>query len=143
MDAREGTHDPAPADHRDLRRLPTRDLVTEIAKKASQLARKEVELAKAEVKQDLRAEIKAASGLGVAGLCALLTLIMLLVTLAFALQESGALSGWLASLIIAAVILVIGTGAGLWGWAKRVRTPLGTTRRTIQENVRWAKHRIA
>ncbi len=127
----------------ELRRLPTRDLVTELAKKASELARAEVALAKAEVKQDLRAEVKMAGGLGVAGICALVTLVMLLVTIAFALQEGRVLPGWLASLIIAAVVLAVGTAAGLWGWAKRVRKPLDTTRRSIQENVRWAKDRIA
>ena len=138
-----GARDPSSVDVRDLRQLPVKDIVTEIARTASLLARKEVELAKREVKADLRTEVKMASGLGVAGLCAIFTLQLLLVAVAFALQESGALPGWLASLIIAAVVLAIGTGAGLWGWAKRVRRPLDTTRRSLQENVRWARERIA
>jgi len=138
-----GAHDPDPEDLRNLRRLPTRDLVTEIARKASALVRKEIELARNEVKEDLRAEAMMAGGLGVAGICALLALQMLLVAAAFALQESGALPGWLASIVIAAVVLAVGTTAGLWGWAKRVRRPLDTTRRSLQENVRWAKNRIA
>jgi uncharacterized membrane protein YqjE len=138
-----GGKDPDPEDLRDLRRLPTRDLVMEIAKKAKLLARAEIELAKREVKEDLRSEIKMASGLGVAGLCGILALAMLLVTIAFALQEAGVVPGWLAAILVAAVVLAIGTAAGLWGWAKRVRTPLDTTRRSIQENVRWAKDRIA
>jgi uncharacterized membrane protein YqjE len=132
-----------PEEQRDLRQLPVRDLVTEIARTVSLLARKEIELAKNELREDLRAEIKMAGGLGVAGVCGLIALEMLLVTIAFAVQESGALPGWAASLVIAAIVLGIGTAAGLWGWAKRVRTPLDTTRRSIQENVRWARDRIA
>ncbi|HYG69596.1 MAG TPA: phage holin family protein [Anaeromyxobacteraceae bacterium] len=138
-----GTHDPNPRDLRDLRRLPVRDLVAELAGKASLLARKEVELAKEELRADVRAEIKMASGLGVAGVCAIITLTLLLVAIAFAFMESGALPGWLATLIVAAVVLAIGTVAGLWGWAKRVRQPLATTRESMKENVRWAKDRIA
>ena len=121
----------------------TRDLVTELARKAGELARKEVALAKSEVKEDLRSEIKMASGLGVAGVCALITLQLLLVALVLGLSEAGVLSGWLAALIVAAVVLAIGTVAGLIGWGKRVRTPLSATRRSVEENVRWVKERMA
>lgn len=126
-----------------LRRMNTRDLVTELARKASLLARKEVELAKAEVKADVRAEIRAAGGLGVAGLCGVFTVQLLLVAIVLALMQSGALPGWAAALVVAAVVLAIGTGVGLWGWARRVRKPLDVTRRSLEEDVRWAKQRIA
>lgn len=138
-----GTHERDPEDLRDLRRLPTRDLVTELARKASQLARKEIELAKAEMRADLRKEIKMASGLGVAGVCGLVTLTLLLVAIPFAFLEAGAAPGWLITLVVAAVVLAIGTAVGLWGWAKRVRQPLASTRASMKENVRWAKDRIA
>jgi hypothetical protein len=123
--------------------MKTRELVTELARKASLLARKEVELAKAELKADVRAEIKMASGLGMAGLCGIFTIQLLLVALVLALMEAGVLPGWAAALVVAAVVLAIGTGVGLWGWARRVRRPLDTTRRTLQEDVRWAKEQIA
>jgi len=126
-----------------LRAASTRDLVTQLTQKTSLLARKEIELAKAELKDDVRTEIKMASGLGVAGVCALFTVQLLLVAVVFALFEGGVLPGWAASLVVAAVVLAIGTAAGLWGWAKRVRQPLDTTRRSLQENVRFAKERIA
>jgi uncharacterized membrane protein YqjE len=126
-----------------LRRMPTKDLVTELARKASALARKEVELAKAEVKDDVRSSARMAGGLGVAGVCALVTVVMLLVALVLALAEGGVMPGWAAALLVAAVVLAIGTAAGLWGWAKRVRKPLDTTRRSVRENVRWAKERMA
>ena len=126
-----------------LRGMRTKDLVTELARKASLLARKEVELAKAEVKADVRREIRTAGGLGVAGLCALFTVQLLLVAVVFALVEGGLLPGWAASLVVAAVVLAIGTVAGLWGWARRVRRPLDASRRSLKEDVRWAKEQIA
>jgi hypothetical protein len=117
--------------------------VTELAQKASELARREVALAKAEVREDLRSEIRMASGLGVAGVCALLTLQLLLVAVVFAFFEAGIFSGWLASLLLAAVVLAVGTVAGLLGWRKRVRVPLDATRKSIEENVRWVKERVS
>ena len=71
------------------------------------------------MKADLRSEIKMASGLGVAGVCALMTLQLLLVAIVFALFEGEVMPGWAAALVVAAVVLAIGTAAGLWGWAKR------------------------
>jgi uncharacterized membrane protein YqjE len=137
--ARQGAaHGPDP-----LRGMRTRDLVGELARKASLLARKEVELAKAELKADVRREVRMAGGLGVAGLCALFTVQLLLVAVVLALMESGILPGWGAALVVAAVVLAVGTAAGLWGWARRVRTPLDTTRRSLREDVRWAKDQIA
>jgi uncharacterized membrane protein YqjE len=121
----------------------TRELVTELAQKASELARKEVALAKSEVKEDLRAEIRMASGLGVAGVCALFTIQLLLVAVVLALADAGILRGWLAALVVAAVVLAIGTVAGLIGWGKRVRKPLAATRHSVQENVKWVKERMA
>jgi uncharacterized membrane protein YqjE len=126
-----------------LRGMRTRDLVTELAKKGRLLARKELELAKAEIKADVQREVRMASGLGVAGLCALFTVQLLLVAVVLALMEGGILPGWAAALVVAAVVLAVGTGAGLWGWARRVRSPLDTSRRSLKEDVRWAKEQIS
>jgi len=126
-----------------LRGLSTRELVVELANKASLLARKEVALVKSEAREDVRAEIKMASGLGVAGVCALTVLHLLLVALVLALAVAGIVRGWLAALIVAAVVLAIGSVAGLIGWSKRVRQPLDATRRSVLEGVRWVKDRTA
>jgi hypothetical protein len=126
-----------------LRNLTARELVTELARKASQLARKELALAKSEAREDLRTEIRVASGLGVAGVCALCVLNLLLVAAALALAEAQIMTGWQAALAVAAVVLVIGAVAGLVGWRRRVTRPLDTTRRSVQESVRWAKERFA
>ncbi len=127
----------------DLHGASTRVLVTELARKAGELARKEVALAKSELKEDIRSEIRMASGLGVAGVCALMTVQLLLVAVVFALADAGVLRGWLAALVVAAVVLAIGTVAGLVGWRKRVRTPLERTRNSVRENVQWVKERMA
>jgi putative superfamily III holin-X len=126
-----------------LRHMQTKDLVTEAGRKASLLVRKELELAKTELRAQIRSELKMASGLGVAGVCALVGLEMLLVALALGLMEGGVLPGWAAALIIAGAVLAIGAAAGLWGWAKRVRKPLETTQRSVREDVRWARERMA
>ncbi len=126
-----------------LRRMRTREIVTELARKGSLLARKEIELAKVELKSDVRAEIRTAGGLGVAGLCAVFTVQLLLVAVVLALMEGGVLPGWTAALVVAAVVLAIGVGVGLWGWGRRVKKPLGTTRHSLREDVRWAKEQIA
>jgi uncharacterized membrane protein YqjE len=126
-----------------LRHMRTKELVTELARKASLLARKEVELAKAELREDIRSEIRMASGLGAAGLCAIFTIQLLLVALVLALMQAEILPGWAAALVVAAVVLAIGTAVGLWGWARRVKTPLDASRRSLKEDLRWAKEQIA
>jgi uncharacterized membrane protein YqjE len=137
-------HPPPPLGRDDrLRGLALRELVTEAARKAGELARKEVELARVEAREDLRAELRMASGLGVAGVCALLTVQLLLTALVLGLMEAEVLPGWAAALVVAAVVLAIGAGVGLWGWAKRVRKPFDTTVRSLQDSARWAKEQLA
>jgi len=138
-----GAH-PQPAGTVDpLRAMRTKDIVTELTRKGRLLARKEIELARVEVKADIQREIRMVSGLGVAGLCALFTVQLLLVAVVLALMEGGVLPGWAAALVVAAVVLAVGAAAGLWGWTRRVRTPLDSSRRSLRENVRWAKEQLA
>jgi len=126
-----------------LRRMGTKDLVTEVARKASALVKKEVELAKTEVKTDLRSEVKMAGGLGAAGLCAIWGVELLLVAIVLGLMEGGVLPGWAAALVVAAVVFAIGAGVGLWGWSRRVKKALHTTRRSVEGSGRWGEERIA
>jgi Putative Actinobacterial Holin-X, holin superfamily III len=130
----------APAPMR-LESMSNRELLQHVAQDAVLLAKKEIELAKAELKADLKNEIAMAKGLTVAGLCAIWTVAMMLVAGAMALGT--AIPEWAAALIVAAAVLLVGTVAGLLGWGKRVKEPLETTRRTIKEDVQWAKERIA
>jgi uncharacterized membrane protein YqjE len=124
-----------------LESMSNKELLQHITQNAVLLAKKEVELAKSELKADLKKEVAMAKGLGVAGLCAIWTVSMMLVAVAMALGT--ALPQWAAALIVAAAVLLVGTVAGLVGWGKRVKEPLETTRRTLKEDVQWAKERIA
>src|SRR5262245_41254917 len=82
----------------EARVLSMRGLVSEIGAKTALLARKEIDLAKAELKADLRAEIAMAKWLGIAGLAVLLGLNGLVVAAVLALAVH--LPGWLAGLIV-------------------------------------------
>jgi putative superfamily III holin-X len=124
-----------------LESMSNKELLQDITHSAVLLAKKEIELAKAEIKSDLKKEVAMAKGLGVAGLCAIWTVSMMLVAAALALAT--VMAGWAAALIVAAAVLLVGTVAGMVGWGKRVKDPLEMTRRTLKEDVQWAKERIA
>jgi len=51
--------------------------------------------------------------------------------------------GWIAALVVAGVVLVIAIVLGSVGWSRRVMNPLATTRKTLKEDVHWAKERVA
>ncbi|HWE26033.1 MAG TPA: phage holin family protein [Myxococcales bacterium] len=121
--------------------LSNKELLQTITRDAVTLAKKEVELAKAELKADLKAEIGMAKGLGIAGLCAIWAVSLMLVAVALALGTL--MAPWIAALLVAAAVLIVGGIAGMLGWGKRVKDPLETTRRTLKEDVQWAKERIA
>ena len=128
------TDDPA-------RALSTRELIAEISAKVALLARKEIDLAKAEIKNDLQAELSTAKGLAIAAVCALLGVNMLLVALVFGL--AAFMAAWLAALVVAAVLLVAGGIIGYVSWSRRVTNPLSLTRKSLRETGRWAKERLA
>jgi hypothetical protein len=125
----------------DTEELPTRRLVGEISSKAYLLVRKELDLAKAELEADLRAQIAMAKGLAigiVAGICGL-SMLLVAAVLGLALV----MPGWLAALLVGGVVLAIAAGAGLYGWSQRVRSPLAVTRRTLKEDLQWAKEQLS
>jgi hypothetical protein len=124
-----------------LEHLTNRELIGHITQNAIQLAKREVELAKVELKADLKKEVAMAKGLGVAGLCALWSVSLMLVACALALGTQ--IAEWAAALIVAGAVLAVGTVAGLVGWGKRVHKPLETTIRTLKEDAQWAKERLA
>ena len=123
------------------RALSTRELIVEITEKVTLLARKEVELAKTEIKADLEAELSTAKGLGVAALGAVLGLNMLLVALVLALATY--IPAWLAAVLLGGALLVISGIVGYLSWTRRVTKPLAVTRKTLKEDVQWAKERLA
>ncbi len=121
--------------------MSNRQLVAHVIDSATLLAKKEIELAKAELKQQIKAEVGMVKGLGVGALCAIWTVSLMLVAGALALGH--VIPDWAAALVVAAVVLLVGTIAGLVGWKKRVTNPLETTRRSLKEDALWAKQRLA
>jgi hypothetical protein len=89
----------------------------------------------------MKAGVSTAKRLGVAAVCALCVLNLLLVTAVLALAQI--LPAWTAGLVVTAAVLVIGAIVGLVGWANRVKKPMGVTRNAVAENVEWIRERLA
>lgn len=121
--------------------LSTRQLLMRLLETVSLLVTKEVELARAELRADVKAELSMVTLLGVAGVVAVFGVNMLLVAATFALTVW--MPGWLAALGIAGLLLAIGALLGLVGWKQRVSAPLAVTRKTVREDVQWARERLA
>lgn len=120
----------------------TVDLLREIASKARLLAEKEVELARVELKSDFAAELAMVKRLAIAAVFAITALNMLFVAGAAVIAERW-LDGWAAALVMAGIALAIAAIAGAIGWKRRVKEPLAVTRESLEEDVRWAKERLA
>ena len=124
-----------------VRELSIVELVGEIVPEIKTLIAQEVALAKAELKSDLKSELTMAKLMGIGGIVAIFGIAMLFVSAAFALATT--LPGWLASLIVAGVLLAVAGGLAATGWAKRVKKPLDTTQKTIKEDVQWARKQVS
>src|SRR5262252_709900 len=95
----------------DTQSLSTRQLLARLLETVSLLVTKEVELARAELKADVKTE---------------LDMVKLLVAAVFALTVW--IPGWAAALAVAAVLIVIGAVLALVGWQRRVSAPMAVTR---------------
>ena len=120
-----------------LTNASTAELVARLADEAKALVKTEVALAKSELRNEWKDELKMGLGFAAAAVAALVTLNLLFVALTLALAES--LPAWAAALIVAAGTLVIGGVAGVIGWNYRVRRLLPRTQRTIEEDAQWAQ----
>jgi uncharacterized membrane protein YqjE len=120
--------------------LSTPRLLGEAAREAVALVKSEIELAKAELKQDLKSELAGVKGLSVAAILALFMVNVLLVAGVFGLATL--MPGWLAALIVAGLVGLAGGIAGAVGW-KHVRMPFSRTRKSLEEDARMIKERVA
>jgi hypothetical protein len=134
------TTTPSVLDHQ-ARSLSTRELLGRALKLGSLLVSKEVELVRTEIKADLAAELDMVKLLVAGAGTAVFGVNLLLVSAVFAL--AGWMPGWLASLGLAALLLAVGGVLGLVGWRRRVSTPLAMTRKSVKEDMQWAKERLA
>ena len=124
-----------------ITRLSNLQLVKEIISQVSLLAKRQIELAKAEIRADVRAEARVAGGLGLAAVGAIIVATLLLVTAALAL--SLVLPGWAAGLIVTGVVAIAVALVALFSWRRRVRTPLQHSRDELKRDVRFARERFA
>ncbi len=113
-----------------------------IAEDMRQLARMEVELAKAEVREQIQLATRAAIYGGIAAVLALMTLGFLLLALRDLLDLW--MPAWAASLITAGVALVI---AAIVGWlaynrVKQITVVPKKTMSSVKEDVQWAKDQL-
>ena len=121
--------------------LSTLGLMREVTAKAIALARKELELARAELKHDIGAELMTVKALGVAVALGIAAFTLLLV--AGVLGLALVMPAWGAALVVAGATAVLAAIAGAIGWRRRVRHPLATTLKTLEEDVEWAKERLS
>jgi len=116
------------------------ELIGDISDDLSKLFRQEVELAKAEVRQEASKAGKAAGMLGAAGFAGYLAVLLLSFALVFALGNVMDL-GW-AALIVAAIWAIVG-GVLYAAGRKRLRTVSPVPRQTVEtikEDAQWLKN---
>lgn len=121
--------------------LSVGELIGEIKNETALLVRKQFDLARTELREDLRAEATTIGGLGVAGIGAIIAVTLLLVTAILALGR--VMSPWGAGLLVSGVVLLASAVTGLVSWGKRVRKPMLKTRESLKEDLRWTKRRLA
>jgi len=113
----------------DLARVAVDDVI--------RLVQQEIQLAKVEVKEMLGSNIRAAIFLAVAGVCALLFFVMLLVTLALLIPAHALVSG-----IEAVIFLILLVVFGLMGKSNLKIGPPRKTMDSLKEDAEWARHRL-
>jgi len=141
MATSKATSPEATASGDDPRALSTVALVGRIVEMSTVLVRKEVELARAELTEDLHAALGMIKLLGVAALLALLALNGLLMAAVFALAQW--MPAWAAALGMGGLFLLAAAVVGGMAWSRRVLAPLDLTRKTVKEDLQWAKERLA
>ncbi len=124
-----------------LRDIPLKELLSHITDGVKGLASKQAELGKAELQSNLKAGLGTAKCLGVAAVCALLGLNMLLI--AAVLGLATVIEPWTSALIIGAALLAIGAALGAIAWSNRLKNPLEVTRASLKEDVQWLNNRLA
>ena len=115
--------------------LSTLQLVKEIALQSGLLVKKQVELAKTELRADVRTEAKVAGGLGVAAICGIVAITLLLVTAAFA--------AWGAGLIVTGFVAAVAAVVAGVSWKRRVRQPMEASRYELKRGLHFTKERFA
>ncbi|MFD0200714.1 MULTISPECIES: phage holin family protein [Saccharothrix] len=115
-------------------------LVGELTEDLSRLMRQELELAKAEIREEASKAGKAAGMLGVAGFAGYMTAVLLSLALVFALATFMGL-GW-ATLVVAVLWAIVGFALFSAGRSRlrKVNPKPERTIETLKEDAEWARH---
>ena len=113
-------------------------LVKEISEDFSTLIRKEIDLAKQELGASVAAKAQGMASIIIAATFGFFALIFLLLALRDGL--STFLWTWVADLVTALILILIGAGAVLFA-RKKLATPIKAdlTKQTVKEDIEWAK----
>jgi uncharacterized membrane protein YqjE len=116
----------------------TKDLLADAVEQASRLLQKEIELAKRETQESLRAAVATLIGGAVAVFGVMAFLVMAIVTVVTATAPH-----WAAALGFAVLFLAVAAAGGILvrGRLRRI-SPLRQTVETIKEDVEWAKQQL-
>ena len=121
-----------------LEEASTAELVKDAFAEARELVKLEVDLAKNEVKAEVKKLEHVAIGFGVALVFALLFLAMLSVALVVALGGTA-----VAAVVVGLVYAVIAAGAAWYGYDKLPHKPLDRTRERLRSDFRQLKEHVA
>lgn len=118
-------------------------LVSRLTQGFSRLARQEVELAKAEMREKLTELAREFAVLGVGAIVAMIAVLALLSAAGLGLAQ--AIPGWAAALILGVTLAVIAAATVLIGIQQLQRTDLTPHRtvETMRENKRWMEEQIS
>jgi uncharacterized membrane protein YqjE len=131
-----------PGDPADLRRLPTGEIVKELAEEVSSLVRAELDLARAELTEKGKRAGIGLGELGAAGIVALYAVGAL--TACFIALLALVSPVWAAALVVTVVYAIIALVLYLVGRQQLQQGVPPTperTQQTIKENIEWAKTR--
>jgi uncharacterized membrane protein YqjE len=118
------------------------ELVGELVNDAQDLARKEIQLAKAEVKEEVDKTLQAAVAIGAGAITVSLAAILLLFAVVNALVEIFSWSFWVSFSVVGATVLAIGLVALAIGRSRiaQVNPMPHETLESLRKDVTWIKN---
>ena len=116
------------------------DLLRRVINGIQGIIDRQIELARQEIKENI-AQVAKASGLLAAGLAVLLVaIIFLFVSLIFAIDTLFPGYGWVAGLVLTAILAIVGAILTLIGKERIKVSPIARTRETLMEDIEWVRH---
>jgi hypothetical protein len=120
--------------------LTNRDLLKELFSDGTLLAKRQLKLAELEARRQLKRELRSAEWMSVGGALAYAGVVLWLVAAALGLGAALGGAYWAGALIVGAALMLAAAVAALVGYSRRVREPLGRTRRELDKEISWARH---